>query len=370
MKKKCVCLFLLNILLIFTYSAIGAVRTSEIDRVRNKEILNQSDFEVIDQFLQEAILEIARTRDFTNISSKRADIVTRRNSTVPGAQGQYRQRFIQSAVKYLQQALNELNTRTDPGNRFTVKLNLLILINDLQSLEASELVLDEINSDTQAIRYWAVHCLTNEGVTRELSEAETEDLRLAIQITERFKELIETCDINTLRLITDFASRLTIRQGEELLIAIADKRISQYEDWTVRNELFDSKLLKLLYSKISSEGSTNQAIARRFAQLYAYGLQRYAKGKDIISSSSKHELASMLIEIENVCISELLLPSSVIKRSIEKDLMTVYSQEYQDLFGSEGNAGEVTEKLGIDYGTKEDGSKRLTPLMLPDPPGQ
>jgi hypothetical protein len=166
-------------------------------------------------------------------------------------------------------------------------------------------------------------------------------------------------------LITKYAADLDIPEGEDLLGQIAEVRIKQYADWTVKYELLDIAVLKSLANKISSG---KPEIARRFAQLYSYAIQRYLKGQDL-SNNNKRYLASVLVEIEDKCINRLLGRSqSIIKRAVEQGDNSLLSQEYDKLFGSQTRAGELTSKLNIDYGTDPNGRKRTAPLALPEPP--
>ena len=46
-------------------SSSVAVDTREVDRVRNKAVLDSTDFQIIDNFVAEAVRELVRTREFT-----------------------------------------------------------------------------------------------------------------------------------------------------------------------------------------------------------------------------------------------------------------------------------------------------------------
>ena len=128
-------------------------------------------------------------------------------------------------------------------------------------------------------------------------------------------------------------------------------------------------ILKLLYEKIISANVSRLTIARRFGQLYSYAIQRYVKGRDYLNAKQKSELASVLVELENCCIWKILgMPQTTIKRAIEQgDYMTLL-REHSRLLGDKTRGGQLPLKLNFDYGKSEDGSKRIAPLALAEPP--
>lgn len=88
-------------LCIFLGSASRAVDTQEIGRVRDKGVLDSQDFQVIDNFVAEAVQEMVETRDFTSISKLRTTILTYSSSSSESAAAQYSDQFTKSANKYI-----------------------------------------------------------------------------------------------------------------------------------------------------------------------------------------------------------------------------------------------------------------------------
>jgi hypothetical protein len=359
-----------TILIAFLIPA-GALRsqsidTYEIEKVRNKEVLDSKDLQIIDNFLAQATQELLKTRDFTSIARTRTTILSNQST-----QAQYAKQFSQSAYKYISSNLKQAEALPQE-RRFKVVLNFLILIDGLKDPRLADLAIAKLKDDNKAIRYWAVRCITNPGLISKLNPAEAANLRLLQRIVEELKQLIDSNpppSDEILALITEFATESGIPEGEDLLIKIADVRIKQYADWKVMYELLDSAVLKSLANKMASTESARPEIARRFAQLYSYAIQRYIKGQNLLSDNNKQYLASVLVEAEDKCISKLLGGTqSNIKRAVEQNNILMLQQEYDRLFGNETKAGELTLKLNIDYGTDASGRKKMAPLPLPDPP--
>lgn len=340
-----------------------AVDTREIEIVRKKQVLDPKDLQIIDDFLSQAIQELVKTRDFTTIARTRTVILSNQSS-----QGQYAQQFSESAYKYISLGLQQAKELAQE-RQFKVILNLLILVDGLKDPRLADLAIAHLKDKNKAVRYWAVRCITNPSLISKLNPAEGANLRLAQRIARQLGELVDSSEPEILALMAEFAAEVKIPEGQDLLLQIADTRIKRYADWTVKYELLDSAILKLLYNKVVSTGSNRPAVARRFGQLYSYALQRYLKGQDFLSNNSKHYLASVLVETEDKCIGKILgRPQSTIRRAVEQKDYSLLLQEHNRLLGDETRQGQLALKLNFDYGRDPSGKKRTAPLALPDPP--
>ena len=67
----------------------GALDTRTIDEVRNKDVLDSSDFQIIDKFVAEAVHDMVDTKDFSDVASIAKIIIEKSSSNKPGAQAQY-----------------------------------------------------------------------------------------------------------------------------------------------------------------------------------------------------------------------------------------------------------------------------------------
>lgn len=350
-----------------------AVSTREVDNVRKKAVLDNSDLKIIDDFLAQAIQELVRTRDFTSIAKIRTVILSRQST-----QGQYAQQFSDSARRHIATGFRDAQQLRRPERITRVTINLLILMDGLQDLGLADLAIAMLKNENMVIRYWAVHCLTNTNIITQLNAATNSNQTSAI--AAQLKGLIENSTPEIVALIAQFAAGVDIPEAEQLLIQIADLRIKQYADWTVKYELYDSAILKYLSSKIPllSESpvgllpttiDTKPEIARRFAQLYSYAIQRYIKGAALLNDTQKSHLATVLVETEDKCIGRLLSnPQLTIRRALERQNAQAIMDEHDRLLGTATTPGQLPTTLKFDYGTTTTGPKRTAPLPLPDPP--
>ena len=375
MKIKWVIFAVLVVFLILVMNpGSKAVNTREVDNVRKKAVLDNSDLKIIDDFLAEAIKELVRTRDLTTIAQKRTVILSRQST-----QGQYAKQFSESARRYIAQAFLDAQKLPRQERITGVTINLLILVDGLKDLGLVDQVVPMLKNENMVIRYWAVHSLTNPGIITQLNAATNSNQ--ASVFAAKFTEILDTSTPEITALITRFAAGAKIPQAEQLLCRIADIRIKRYADWTVKYELYDSAILKYLSSKIplasQSSGSTSTtsatskaAVARCFAQLYSYAIQRYVKGADILNNTQKSHLASVLADIEEKCIGILLKPQRTIRMALERNSLPAILAEHDRLLGSATTPGQLPQTLKFDYSTNPNGPKLTAPIPLSDPPAK
>jgi len=378
MKIKWVIFAVLVVFLILVMNpGSKAVNTREVDNVRKKAVLDNSDLKIIDDFLAEAINELVRTRDFTTIAQLRTVILSRQSTQ--SQQGQYTQQFSESARRYIAQGFIDAQKLPRQERITGVTINLLILADGLKDLGLADQAVAMLKNENMVIRYWAVHCLTNPGIITKLN-AETNSNQ-ASAFAAKFTEILDTSTPEIIALIAQFAARVKMPQAEQLLCQIADIRIKRYADWTVKYELYDSAILKYLSSKMplasQASGSTSTTpatskapVARCFAQLYSYAIQRYVKGADILNNTQKSHLVSVLVDTEDKCIGVLLKPQRTIRMALEGNSLPAILAEHDRLLGSATTPGELPQILKFDYSTNPNGPKLAAPIPLPDPPAK
>jgi hypothetical protein len=368
MLRPVILLILAVFLALTATSAVQAdVDTRLIDEVRGKQVLTNEDLQIIDDFLRDAIRDLLRTRDFTSVAKTRTIILNRRST-----QTQYIRQFSESAYNYISSGLQQAEQLSEE-RKFKVVLNLLILIDGLEDPRIVELAMERLDSENKAIRYWAVRSVTNPNLLGKFNPDSAEASLFISRVAERLKPLANSSGPEIVTLMAEFTAKSDIEQCEQLLLQIADTRIGMYADWKVESALVDGAILKLLSRKITSSsplgaGSARPAFARRFAQLYSYAIQRYIKGREVLSDVAKGQLASVLVETEDKCVSELLgVPQSTMKRAVERDDYSGLLQEHDRLLGGTSGVGQLLLKLKFDYGSNN-GGDRSAPLVLPEPP--
>ena len=161
-------------------------------------------------------------------------------------------------------------------------------------------------------------------------------------------------------------------QGTALIFQIAQKRIDQYQNWTVKYELLDRDLLNILTACTFKAGiaAKRSQCARTFGQLFSYVMQRYILGYDTLSDNSKQQLASVMVNVEKYSIGPgkfLARPQTAIRDALVQKKMDNLEREYDTLFGSSKRIGRLASSLKFDYGIDADGSPIIAPKRLKAP---
>ncbi len=351
--------------LVLTWLSVSwaQVDSRRIEEVIKKSVLTQEDFEIIDAFAADAIGRLVRTVDFTEVAKTRASIVGHQS-----AQAQYAQRFSEACFREIDKGFDyATNQITDPQRRFKVFANLLILVNELNDPRLVDLGVRMIGHEASAVQYWAIRAATSPTAWEKLSQDQAAAATTSRRIFDACGKVAETSSAEILHLMAQFAGRYDTAPAVDLLIHIADVRIKRYADWAVKYELVDTAILKLLSNKITTGGASNERIAKAFAQLYSYAIQRYIQGtqNNTFKGMSRNYLTSVLIETEEQCLSKLLGGTQTgIRRALEAGDLNALQAEHDRLLGGSSQPGVLPARFNFSYGT---GAGRTAPLALPEP---
>lgn len=362
--KRAVFAILVGGLILALSISRAVVDTSRIEVVHKKSVLTPQDLQIIDEFMIDAVGDIVNATNFTDVAKVRAIILNYQST-----QAQYADQYSQSALRHISEGLRGAQASSDRARGFKVMTNLLILADSLKDPRLVDLAIGMIPHESSAVRYWAVRAAADPALWAKLSQDPTTATQSAGRILTECTQVVGTSSPEVLAVMAEFAGRYDTAQAEELLRRIADVRIAGYADWTVRYELMDIAVLRLLCDKITAGGSPNRELAKRFAQLYSFVVQRHVRGQraGVLKELSRNYLASVIVEIEDKCLSKLLgmrLPALL--KAVQDNNLDGLQAEHDGLLGGPNQAGTLVSKLSIDYGSA--GNSRATPLPLPDPP--
>ena len=361
--KKITCTFLLSLLFIIslTVTAQAAVDIRQISRIRNQQTLTDMDLLAIDRFVAQAVDNLLKSRDFAETARVRTIISENSKSQ----QKKYVQRYLNSAYKHISDALQK--SQQFPADwGFKVKLNLLILIREMAQPKLAELATDMITDKNQAVRYWAVKAAANPILFSTADSSATANLLK--KVVSKLQTILADSEPETIVNIAKFAAAVSSAQTEDLLLKVAQARISRYTQWQIKKEFPEGIILKLLYGKMTSQGPLKKQFARQFSILLSCTIQRYIKGQGYLSQAQQNQIASVLISVESNCLSKLFGRTQVgIKRALTSNDISALQAEHDKLLGNAAGRGMLADKFNFSYG-KTLGSKQTAPNKLPAPP--
>lgn len=361
--KRAVFAILVGGLILALSISRAVVDTSRVEEVLKKNVLTQQDMQIIDEFVQDAVQDLARTTDFTEVAKTRTIILNHRSS-----QAQYAQQFSESAYQHIADGFDSAREQiADPVRRFKVATNLLILIDNLKDPRLVDLAVGRLAHESGAVRYWALRAAVDAELWGKLPAAGQP--RLAGQIIQQCLQVVDRSAPDVLGLMAEFAARHNTPEADQLLVRVADARIARYANWSVRYELMDSAILKALSDKIGAGGAAKPELAKRFAQLLSFVMQRSIKGQqqNLLRDITRNYLASVVLQVEEKCLGALLgARQPTLIRAAQENNLGALQAEHDRLLGGGGQTGALVSALSIDYGSA--GSSRTAPLPLPDPP--
>lgn len=360
--KTTVLLCLVGVLVLgLAAPGLAVIDTRAIKKVRVKSVLNDTDLQVIDAFVADAVKEILRTRDFTTGAETRGIILSHTSK-----QGQYAQQFSESAHKYITAAMQEAAT-LEPARAYKVVVNFMVLIDRLKDLSLVDLAFDALKSDSAPVRYWAIRVMTSDVVINSMKAGNNK--AVTDPIFNILAQSYKQCSPDALALVARLAVALENTEGLDLFLDIANHRAAQYAGWSVTEEATDTGILKFLCQEIMKNNADKERLTRVFAQLFSFALQRYAKGENRLSPGQLNQLVSLIAETEEKCIGTLMgMPQSNLKRALERKDSAALLAEHDRLLGSVTGAGQLLNKFQFSYGTNADGSQRNAPKALSSPP--
>jgi hypothetical protein len=343
-------------------SGSKAVSPRQIENVREKGVLGSADFEKIDNFVDEAVHELIRTKELSSISKLRTIILQQSTSNKPSAQAQYTTQFYESAYKHIQQAFKDAAELPTQERRFVVTVNLLILADGLlanagDNLKLVDPAIERLQDENMVIRYWAVRVVTNPRVIEHLKSGNSQ---LTQRIIEQLRNTIESSSPEIVVLIAEFAAEMNTPQADELLLLAAGVRIKKYADWTADYKAADVSILKSLCKRILAGGEKKIYLARSFGQLYSSAIQRYIRGQDYLNDTQKQQLGSLLVEIEDKCVRQLLQYQTAIKTAVGQENFNALWRAHNALFA------QLAQKYKFRY-VDQNGNESQTPVLLLEP---
>jgi hypothetical protein len=362
---------ILTIILLCTGLVLG-VDTKAIDEVRAKAAFSDSDAATIDKFIDTVVKEMLERTEFTNVSQTREAFTSR--ITLDKPDPKYTELWTAASEKHFKAGLIDAGKLADAEKKKNVKMNLLIMLDKVGQAGTAKMAMEHISDADAGVRYWAVRCVANPAVLAQLNSSGEENAKVVRDIASRLKTMAAAeTNPEVVECAVDFGAAFNTTEATDLLLAIADKRIKEYENWTVNYELLDGKLLDGLCKKAKG----NKAVASAFGQLLSDCMQKYMKHlaspsqSPLLGEQQAGYLATALATTEKGCLSDLLgAGRSAIQNAITKGASGAgaINGEYASLFGVNGGTGELTKALGMKY-TDAQGKEQPMPRGLPDKPG-
>ena len=358
---------------IFANTCVYAINTRNIDRIRKKDVLESQDSQVIGTFIDNWLEELQFTEDFSSIATLKSTFEARTASSNQASADQYDKVFFELLASKAKNALSDQKNGVleEDSKAILVTLNILITVSDLQDKRLANLAMEYSDSSNVAIRYAAIKAVANKKVVSALNNSISANINLIDSLVEKFSAILETEQApQIVSLIAVFAGGIDNSATKDLMLVLADKRITQYTDWSVVNEAVDAEILNIMADKIKRTAvkESKSQLTAKFAQLYSCAIQRYIAGQNILSDKQLSDLKTVIAGTENGAISDLTgsLATAIKKALTKKDKSQSLILAADMMLGSSAGKGMLAEAIDFDYGV--DGENRIyAPAKINEP---
>lgn len=341
---------------------IGQIDPRLIEQIKRKPVLQQQDLQTIDSFVAGQVRQVVTQHDFSQIGRTRAVLVAAR-----GSQAQYVQQFTQSCRRHIASALDQAADM--PADRmFMVILNLLILVDSLQYADLVELALPYMTNQDPIIQYWAVRTVTGQVVADRIRKG---NWPTAALVMEQLKGLIKARSMHQMSdLVWGCIAEMAVRTGQDkgsiLLADMLQGRIDMFASGQVYCwPQVDMTLLRHT-GQILLGQPVDQALARRFAQLFSYQIQFLARSMHDKDPYIRQCLTAIVLDIEDKILTKAIDGyRRPLRTAIESTDATALMAAHDQIFGSSTGSGILVNIWGFDYGLEPTGQVRRWPQALP-----
>jgi len=350
-----------TILLAIIISApVFAISTTQIDAVRNKEAIADTDSAIMEDFLKEAFSELLAKTEFSDAAALRNVIISKSSSATASGKILYDPKYLMIFTDELSNAFKEANGIKDSKIKNLMTANLLMLAYDIGNFDAAKSAMAYLQNTNDTIRYWAAKNFANPAVSNPLNQGQpSARQQMAVKILNAAKAE-QSGDM--LASYAQFAAGVKDATCNEILKAVAKTRIEQYLAWTVADEMADDAILKALADRTKTDAESTKEMAKSFATLYSLVVQRYIQGQQTISDTSKGYLAAVIVQGDKTIPTFIPDWNGNFKRAIDKDIASLLT-ESDGLFGSAAAAGRLPTTVGFEY----DGASKTAPPVLTKP---
>ncbi len=358
---------------IFANTCVFAINTRGIDQIRKKDVLESQDSQIIGSFIDSWLEELQFTEDFSSIATLKSTFEARAVSSNQASADQYDKVFFELLASKAKNALNGQKNGVieEDSKAILVTLNILITVSDLQDKRLANLAMDYSDSSNVAIRYSAIKAVANKKVVSALNNSISANINLIDSLTEKFSAILKAEQSpQIVGLIAVFAGEIDNSATKDLMLVVADKRITQYMDWSVTSEAIDAEILDVMANKIKRTAvkESKSQLTAKFAQLYSCAIQRYIDGQNILSDKQLSDLRTVIAATENGAISDLTgsLATAIKKALTKKDKSQSLILAADMILGSSEGKGMLAEVIDFDYGTDSE-NRIYTPAKINEP---
>jgi len=300
--------------LISSAATVKKVET-KIDFVRQTSVLGDQHIEIITNFVNEQFDAMLVASDASELSEPVRKLVGNVASEVKRDEVRkiYSNHFSTAVKNAYIRISPQLNSLTDKNLAQRIKISATAALAYTNNINVIEDLVALLKDEAPEIRYWAARGLAMPEIQQYLISNEPQASSSAQNVLSELGNCLKKEDSPLV--ISQIVAAAPVQiGGVQLLQDCIAKRIEQYQNWTVNNELSDYGIFRKTSVIISSNlladnKNLETKLIKSAIELFSVAYQRYTKGMsysesegsvvvELLTETSCKELATLLIEAE------------------------------------------------------------------------
>jgi len=307
--KSALCLLLLYCLPHTT--AVAQVTKIEIDTLRKKHLLRQSDLTMIADFVNEQFNKLLGANDptdLTNITRKLVAMAEPLNPQ-PATKQSYSDTYTTAVQNAYKDTFGKLTAFRDRELADQIKNSVVVILANCNNSLIIDDLISLLEDKSEFIRYWAVRGLSMPVIQAYLSSEDSKAESELQKVISGINGLLQK--ETSAFIIAQIVSAAPVNEaGIKLIKECVQARVKLYQSWQVDNEKADWQILQKIFDIINGKQLEDRPkfesdLVRSAVELFSLAFQRYTKsfysegenGKtlDLLSEMSRRELTNLLI---------------------------------------------------------------------------
>lgn len=311
------CLFFSVVLLLCVGIADAdgqTVTLNDINAIQGKSVLTDKDKASIASYVQDQLGVMLSSDNAADLAAAKKDLYKARFSKSPNAVQIYANHFASAIKENYRNVFNRAGEIADKKLAAQIQLTVAIAVAETDSPELLEDYLFLLKEKSEAIRYWGAKGLSGLAMYQFLMDEDSDSEKLRAVLDGLEQCLAGETNVMVITAITQAAALPVHADALDIVYDSLNKRLEQYQAWTVEEELQDLVMMRYVLEMVDSElldgnEELQTELMRKAVQLYSAGYYRYSLGKQcdqgnanliLLDNSSQQQLETFLIEGERL----------------------------------------------------------------------
>ena len=296
-------------------SAMAQVAKSEIEAIRQMNVINDQYGQKITEFVDQQFQEMLSVNNSSDLSLPVRNLIDTAVSKVKRAEvaKSYSDRFASAAKDAYQRVLSSIQVQDETKLSKAVKISAVVVLAFTDNNLLIEELLALLKDENEDVRYWAARGLAMPVIQSYLISDEPEAESDRTNVINALSEALD--NENSGLVIARIALAAPVHpEGVTVIQQSVSQRLEQYQSWNVQYELEDRTIIQKIFDiierrKLQTDRKLEADLIQSAAELFSIAYQRYTTSMqylgpdgeviELLPMSNRRELITLLIDSES-----------------------------------------------------------------------